>query len=79
MTAKEAALRFLFSQLREAKIAHGRAERRPGVKREELDNLHTKIAAIDWLVPLALAADDDCSISPQEWKDWGEGKGDATQ
>ena len=74
MTTKEAALGFLYKQLKEARIAHGKAETRPGVTREELDNLQAKIDAIEWLLPFAIAADDR-KISPQEWDDWGKGKG----
>jgi hypothetical protein len=56
---REEALRFLYKQLREAKIALGRAENRPGVKQEELDNLERKIAVIDWLIPLAIKAKEE--------------------
>ena len=56
---REEALRFLYKQLREAKISLGRAENRPGVKQEELDNLERKIAVIDWLIPLAIKAKED--------------------
>lgn len=54
MTTRERALKFLYTQLRAAKIALGNAETRPGVTREELDNLEAKIEAIDWLIPLAI-------------------------
>lgn len=56
---REEALRFLYKQLREAKIAFGRAEGRPGVKREELDNLEQKITVIDWIIPLVIKAGED--------------------
>lgn len=74
MTTREAALRMLYTQQKEAKIALGRAENRPGVTLEEINNLHTKLAAIDWLLPLAISADEGREITPQEWKDWGKGK-----
>lgn len=56
---REEALRFLYKHLRETKIALGKAENRPGVKQEELDNLERKIAVIDWLIPLAIKAKED--------------------
>lgn len=55
----EDALRFLYKHLREAKIALGMAENRPGVTREELDNLERKIAAIDWMIPLVINAEEE--------------------
>lgn len=58
-STKEDALRLLYKQLREAKIALGKAETRPGVKREELDNLERKIAAIDWTIPLVIKAEEE--------------------
>lgn len=60
MTAiREDALRFLYKQLREAKIALGRAEYRPGVKREELENLQRKIDMLDWIIPLVIRAEEE--------------------
>lgn len=59
MTKNEDALHFLYKQLREAKIAYGRAENRPGVKREELDNLLRKINVLDWMIPLVMNAEDE--------------------
>lgn len=56
---REDALRFLYKHLRESKIALGHAENRPGVKREELDNLERKIAAIDWIIPLVIKAQEE--------------------
>lgn len=56
---REEALRFLYKNLREAKIALGRAESRPGVKREELDNLERKIAVLDWMIPLVIKAGEE--------------------
>lgn len=58
MTIKELALHYLYGQLRAAKIALGHAERREGVTQEELNNLEKKIAAIDWLIPLAIKEDE---------------------
>lgn len=59
MPKREDAMRFLYKQLREAKIAYGRAEGRPGVKQEELDNLQRKIAMLDWVIPLVIKAEDE--------------------
>ena len=56
---REDALRFLYKHLREAKIALGRAENRPGVKQEELDNLQRKIAVMDWIIPLVIQVKED--------------------
>lgn len=63
-TIRDNALSFLYRELRAAKIALGRAEGRPGVTREELDNLQKKIDAIDYLTPLAVTAehDDGCPL-----------------
>lgn len=56
---REEALRILYKQLREAKLALGHAENKPGVKQEELDNLQRKIAVIDWMIPLVIAAKEE--------------------
>lgn len=56
---REEALRLLYKQLREAKIALGYAESKPNVKREELDNLQRKITVLDWMIPLVIAAKED--------------------
>jgi hypothetical protein len=50
MTTQEKALSFLYGELRKAKIALGRAEYKPNVDREELENLQSKIDAIDWIL-----------------------------
>lgn len=55
----EDALRFLCKSLKEAKIALGRAESRPGVTQEEIENLERKIAAIDWMIPLVMSAKEE--------------------
>ena len=59
MTNREAALEFLYKELKKAKIAYGQAESRPGVTAEELENIQKKIRAIDWLTPFALKGDDE--------------------
>lgn len=59
MSKREDALRFLYKQLKDAKIAYGRAEGRPGVKQEELENLQRKIDVLDWVIPLVIKEDDD--------------------
>lgn len=56
---REDALEFLYRELKSAKIALGRAETRPGVTAEELENLERKIAAIDWILPLVIKEDTD--------------------
>ncbi len=56
---REAALRMLYKQLREAKFALGQAEKKPGVKPEELDNLERKIAVLDWMIPLVIKAEEE--------------------
>ena len=59
MGKREDALRFLYKNLREAKIAFGRAENRPNVKQEEFDNLQRKIAVMDWVIPLVIQAKEE--------------------
>ncbi len=59
MSKREDALRFLYKQLKDAKIAYGRAEGRPGVKQEELDNLQRKIDVVDWVIPLVIKAEEE--------------------
>lgn len=56
---REDALRMLYKQLREAKIALGHAEGRPGVKAEELEILNGKIATLDWIIPLVIKAEEE--------------------
>ena len=58
-TIREDALRFLYKNLKDAKIALGRAENRPGVKQEELYNLNRKIAVIDFIIPLVIQAKEE--------------------
>lgn len=52
---QEAAQKYLYKELKRAKISLGQAENRPGVIQEELDNLKRKIAVLDWLTPFALS------------------------
>lgn len=54
MTSQEKALSFLYGELRKAKIALGRAEGKPNANPEEIENLQSKIEAIDWLIPIAI-------------------------
>ena len=56
---REDALRFLYKHLREAKISLGNAENRPGVKRDELENLQRKIDMLDWMIPLVIRAEEE--------------------
>ena len=58
MGDKQKALEFLYREQRAAKIALGRAEDKPNVTAEEITNLEKKIAAIDWLIPLAIKEED---------------------
>lgn len=59
MTTQERALKWLFNELRKAKIALDRAETRPGVTQTELDNLQSKIDTIDWIIPLVVKATEE--------------------
>ena len=52
MANRKMALNWLYRELKRAKIALGHAETRPGVKREELDNLQRKIDVLDYLTTL---------------------------
>ena len=42
----------MYRELKKAKIALGNAESRPGVAREELDNLQRKIDVLDYMTVL---------------------------
>ena len=44
------ALEWLYRELKRAKIAYAHAERRPGVRQDELDALDKKILILDYLV-----------------------------
>lgn len=59
MNMRQKALEWLYRELKKAKIALGNAESRPGVTREELDNLQRKIAVIDWMIPLVIKAQEE--------------------
>lgn len=59
MTKKENALRYLYSHLKATKISLDRALVRPNVTPEEIENLQLKIAALDWLIPVAIRTDDE--------------------
>lgn len=54
MTTRDRALAWLYRELKAAKIALGRAETRPGVTQEELNNLQAKIDVIDWITPIVI-------------------------
>ena len=54
MANRNVALDWLYRELRKAKIALGHAESRPGVTREELDNLQRKIDVLDYLTYLVI-------------------------
>lgn len=57
-TIRENALSYLYKELRASKIALGRAESRPGVTKEELDNLQRKIDVLEWTAAVVLKEDD---------------------
>lgn len=50
----EQALDYLYRDLKKTRIALANAERKPGVKREELDDLTHKADVIEWLTALVL-------------------------
>lgn len=49
MTLKEKALDYISRETRKAKCSLEQAERRSGVKAEELSNLHDKIEKLEWI------------------------------
>ena len=48
----ETVQRELYRKQKRLKIALGNAERRPGVKRDELDNIRRKLDMVDYLIVL---------------------------
>ena len=58
-TTREIVQRELYRKQKRLKIVLGNAERRPGVKQAELDNIQRKLDCIDYLIPLVLAAKED--------------------
>lgn len=52
---REDAFKYIQKELTQAKLALGRAEVKPNVTKEELDNLQKKIAVLDWLTSFALS------------------------
>ena len=58
-TIREIVQRELYRKQKRLKIVLGNAERRPGVKQAELDNIQRKLDCIDYLIPLVLAAKED--------------------
>lgn len=53
-TLWEKALDYLYRDLKRTRIALANAERREGVKQEELEDLASKAEVIEWLTALAL-------------------------
>ena len=53
-TIRDAALSYLYKELRAAKNALGRAESKPNVRQEELDNLQAKVDMIDRIIPIVM-------------------------
>ena len=50
------AIDMLYKSLKTLKIALGHAEKR-NAKHDEIENLHKKIEAVDWLIGLAIKED----------------------
>lgn len=56
---RDAALKYIYTEKRKAKIALGQAETRHGVTQEELDNLQQRIEVLEWLEPLVINAEEE--------------------
>lgn len=50
------ALRFVEVMIRDTRQSLGRAEHKPGVRPEELDNLRNKLEMLEWISGAVLAA-----------------------
>lgn len=53
---RDIALSWLYGQLRKKRIALANAERKPGVKKEEIDDIQSAIDTIDWIIGKVLEA-----------------------
>ena len=51
---RELALGYLYREIKRARIALGKAEYRPGVTQEELDNLRQRIEVLEWISAVVL-------------------------
>lgn len=58
-TMRETALFFLYRDLKKLKIDLGHAENKRNVDPQELGNIKAHIAAVDWMIPLVIAAKED--------------------
>jgi hypothetical protein len=59
MTVKQKSLAYLYRELRAARIAYGQAERRTGVRQEELDNLQSRIEVLEWTAAVVTKEDEE--------------------
>lgn len=53
---RDRALRFVEIMIRDTRQSIGRAERKPGVRQEELENLNGKLEMLEWISGVVLAA-----------------------
>ena len=53
---RDRALRFVEIMIRDTRQSIGRAERKPGVRQEELENLNSKLEMLEWISGVVLAA-----------------------
>lgn len=53
---RDRALRFVEIMIRDTRQSIGRAERKPGVRHEELENLNGKLEMLEWISGVVLAA-----------------------
>ena len=56
---RDRALRFVEIMIRDTRQSIGRAERKPGVRQEELENLNGKLEMLEWISSAVLAAEDE--------------------
>lgn len=55
---RDAALAYLYRELRSARIALGHAEYRQGVTQEELDRIQHRIDVLEWLTGIVLEVEE---------------------
>lgn len=51
---RDEALKYLYKQLKKARITLAFAESKPGTTQKELDNIQRKIDVLEWLIQVAL-------------------------
>ena len=56
---RDRALRFVEIMIRDTRQSIGRAERKSGVRQEELENLNGKLEMLEWISGVVLAAEDE--------------------